>query len=154
MPKWNRDLFRCLILGCVTLFWKCTTVFAVCTPSSNPSSLWPYDVSKGSSPSCASTNGGTNNLGTAPQMCKNDPTSIRLETSQGKAECLVATLMDCKIPIHDFVSLDYDFHVADCLGFWGCPLWMTPDVWQWGKCSFLGIYHCLIICLTTFCTTL
>ena len=109
---------------------------------------------KGSSPSCASTNGGTNDLGTAPQMCKDDPTSIRLETSQGKAECLVATLVDCKIPIHDFVSLDYDFHVADCLGFWGCPLWMTPDVWQWGKCSFLGIYHCLIICLTTFCTTL
>lgn len=33
--------------------------------------------------------------------------------------------------MHDFVSLDYDFHLEGCMGIWAAPLWMTPDTWQW-----------------------
>lgn len=110
----------------------------VCEPIKPNSSntIWPYNVGKGTSPSCASTNGGTNDLGTAPQQCKSgDPTSVRIETKPGLAECLVASVQECKIPMHDFVSLDYDFSISNCLGVWGCPLWMTPDKWQWGPGS-------------------
>lgn len=41
----------------------------------------------------------------------------------------------CKIPMRDFVSMDYDFAVNDCMGIWAAPLWMTPDKWQWGAGS-------------------
>ena len=76
--------------------------------------------------------GGTNDLGTAPAPCEGDPASVRMEVTPGMAECLVASAASCKIPMHDFVSLDYDFAVEGCMGVWAAPLWMTPDTWQWG----------------------
>ena len=68
-------------------------------------------------------------------MCEGDPTSVRIAVTRGKAECLVAQASQCKIPMHDFVSLDYDFSVAGCNGIWAAPLWLTPDTWQWGAGS-------------------
>lgn len=61
--------------------------------------------------------------------------AVFMKVSQGQAECLVAGSMDCKIPMHDFVSLDYDFSIDSCMGIWAAPLWMTPDTWQWGAGS-------------------
>ena len=107
----------------------------VCNPVKTTSNNWVYNVSIGTAPSCKSSNGGTNDLGTRPQMCENDPTSIRLQTTSGKAECLVAKAFDCKISMHDFISLDYDFAIENCLGVWAAPLWLTPDTWQWGPGS-------------------
>jgi len=86
--------------------------------------------------SCASTAGSTNDLGTAPTACiGDDPTCVNLKVTPGKAECLVATVPDCKIPMRDFVSMDYDFTINSCNGVWAAPLWMTPDTWQWGAGS-------------------
>jgi hypothetical protein len=85
-----------------------------------------------SSYSCISSSGGVNDLGTYPTQCNGDPASVRIEVTPGLAECLVAVSPHCKIPMHDFVSLDYDFNVDNCLGIWAAPLWMTPDTWQWG----------------------
>ena len=48
---------------------------------------------------------------------------------------MVATAAECKIPMHDFVALDYDVAIDSCLGVWAAPLWMTPDKWQWGPGS-------------------
>lgn len=104
---------------------------AVCAPSVEYAS-WPFDVSAGWSYSCKSSAGGTNDLGTAPQPCMDDPASVRIAVTQGKAECLVASASNCKIPMRDFISLDYDFTVEACMGVWAAPLWMTPDTWQWG----------------------
>ena len=104
-------------------------------PQSNSSSNWLWKTAKGHSYSCASSAGGTNDLGTAPQMCENDPTSVLTKITPGKAECLEASLASCKIPMHDFTSLDYDFSISGCLGIWAAPLWMTPDTWQWGPGS-------------------
>jgi len=106
---------------------------SVCTSGTN-SSTWPFTDLPGKSYSCASSNGGVNDLDSFPTSCKNDPSSVRIQLTPGKAECLVAN-SDCKIPMHDFVSLDYDFHISGCEGAWAAPLWMTPDVWQWGPGS-------------------
>jgi hypothetical protein len=67
-------------------------------------------------------------------MCQNDPASVRIEVTPGKAECLVANSA-CKIPMHDFVALDYEFAISGCNGIWAAPMWMTPDTWQWGAGS-------------------
>ena len=74
----------------------------VCNPVKTTSNNWVYNVSIGTAPSCKSSNGGTNDLGTRPQMCENDPTSIRLQTTSGKAECLVAKAFDCKKEDHRY----------------------------------------------------
>jgi len=74
-------------------------------------------------------------MGNVPTGCVNDISSVRIEVRTGAAECLVAHADTCKIPMHDFTSLDYDFHVASCNGIWAAPLWMTPDTWQWGAGS-------------------
>lgn len=114
------------------------SVFALNETNSNVTAdgaVWPFDVSARHHPSCSSSAGGVNDLGTTPHMCLNDPTSVRIAVSDGKAECLQATLPQCKIPMRDFTSLDYDFHIADCNGIWAAPLWMTPDKWQWGPGS-------------------
>jgi len=96
---------------------------------------WLFDVSQKHHPSCSSSAGGVNDLGTTPHMCQNDPTSVRIEITPGKAECLQASMEQCKIPMHDSTSLDYDFYVDGCNGIWAAPLWMTPDKWQWGNGS-------------------
>lgn len=85
-----------------------------------------------SSYSCISSAGGVNDLGNIPSQCEGDPTSVRIQITPGKAECLVAESYNCKIPMHDFIALDYDFDVDSCMGIWAAPLWMTPDTWQWG----------------------
>lgn len=104
---------------------------AVCTPA-NADDQWPFDVSVKKWFSCASSAGATNDLGTTPHMCADDPASVRIEVTPGLAECLVASASECKIPMRDFVSLDYDFGVEGCDGVWAAPLWMTPDDWRWG----------------------
>jgi hypothetical protein len=106
----------------------------VCAPASN-TAAWAFSAPKGTSYSCASSAGGTNDLGTAPTQCAGDPASVRIAITPGKAECLVASAPACKIPMHDFVSMDYDFSVNGCNGIWAAPLWMTPDTWQWGAGS-------------------
>ena len=103
----------------------------VCHPSPN-TSKWVFTTTQDPDYSCASSAGKTNDLGNAPTACANDPASVRIAVAPGKAECLVAKSQACKIPMHDFVSLDYDFHIDQCLGIWAAPLWMTPDKWQWG----------------------
>merc|ERR1711957_124061 len=75
---------------------------------------------------------GVNDLGTFPTQCQGDPTSVRIEITPGKAECLKAAVPQCKIPMRDFTSLDYKLSVGACDGVWAAPLWMTPDLWQWG----------------------
>lgn len=85
-----------------------------------------------SSYSCISSAGGVNDLGSLPTQCEGDPASVRIEITPGMAECLVAESFNCKIPMLDFTSMDYDFNVENCLGVWAAPLWMTPDTWQWG----------------------
>ena len=107
----------------------------VCAPAPATDSSWPFKTEIKSWYSCASSAGKVNDLGTTPHMCDGDAASVRIGVSQGKAECLVASAPDCKIPMHDFVSLDYDFSVASCNGIWAAPLWMTPDTWQWGAGS-------------------
>lgn len=104
---------------------------SICTPST-PSSSWPFDVSPTTAPSCVSSAGGVNDLGTAPTSCANDPASVYLELTPGTSECLSAKAFDCKIPMRNFTSLDYDFAIDSCMGAWAAPLWMTPDTWQWG----------------------
>ena len=49
--------------------------------------------------------------------------------------CCSKTAPQCKVPMHDFVRLDYDFAVRGCDGVWAAPLWLTPDTWQWGAGS-------------------
>ena len=60
------------------------------------------------------------------------PNSVYIETTPGEAECLVAKAPQCKIPIRDFLSLDYDLGVSKCMGMWAAPLWLTPDTWVGG----------------------
>ena len=74
-------------------------------------------------------------MGNAPTMCEGDPASVYIAVQRGRAECLVAKAPQCKIPMHDFVSMDYNFAIEKCNGIWGAPLWMTPDTWQWGPGS-------------------
>ena len=74
-------------------------------------------------------------MGNTPVPCIDDPASVYIKVASGKAECLVATAFECKIPMHDFRSLDYDFAIQSCMGVWAAPLWMTPDKWQWGPGS-------------------
>merc|ERR1712195_340343 len=98
---------------------------------SENASAWLYDVSPTHHPSSSSA-GGVNDLGTFPTQCQGDPTSVRIEITPGKAECLKAAVPQCKIPMRDFTSLDYKLSVGACDGVWAAPLWMTPDLWQWG----------------------
>merc|ERR1711935_61012 len=93
---------------------------------------WPYDVAPTHHPSCSSSAGGVNDLGTRPTACANDPTSVRIQVTPGKAECLHATVPQCKIPMRNFTSLDYKLSIDGCDGVWAAPLWMTPDLWQYG----------------------
>lgn len=103
----------------------------VCDPSAS-TSLWPFDVHVAKWYSCNSANGKTNDMGHTPEMCNGEPNSVRIQVRPNLAECLVAHAGACKIPMHDFVSLDFDFHMDRCNGIWAAPMWMTPDVWQWG----------------------
>jgi hypothetical protein len=105
---------------------------SVCTPSSDASQTWAFSSPPGSSYSCSSENGGVNDMGTAPVPCEGSPNSVYIEVAPGKAECLVAKSEPCKIPMHNFTSLDYDISMDSCNGIWAAPLWMTPDTWQWG----------------------
>jgi len=107
---------------------------ATVCPGANSSS-WPFHVGRGNWPSCASSAGSVNDMGNVPSMCTNDLASVRIQVRQNQAECLVAHAEACKIDMHDFVSLDYDFHVSNCNGIWAAPMWMTPDKWQWGAGS-------------------
>ena len=119
----------------LTISTLIVSVGAVCSPS-NDIQKWPFSAEPGSSWfSCASTAGGTNDLGNVPTQCENDPASVFIQMQKGEAECLVASSYNCKIPMHDFVSMDYDFYIDSCLGVWAAPLWMTPDTWQWGAGS-------------------
>ena len=103
---------------------------SVCKSSKeHDQSNWTFQANKGTSYSCSSSAGGTNDLGTFPTQCEGDPSSVRIELTPGNAECLVATSLDCKIPMKDFISLDYDFNIDSCMGAWAAPLWMTPDTW-------------------------
>jgi len=121
----------------LVLFQSCKVALAgpggVCEPSrSQNTTEWVFSAVSGPAwSSCASSRGGVNDLGTYPMQCESDPTSVRIAVSSGLAECLVASSFDCKIPMYDFVSLDYDVHVSSCNGIWAAPLWMTPDTWQW-----------------------
>ena len=105
----------------------------VCTPAASEVASWPFNVSTGAWYSCASSAGSTNDLGTSPQMCEGDPSSVRIAlTPTVGAECLVAHAESCKIDMHEFASLDYDYAIFGCMGVWAAPLWLTPDLWQWG----------------------
>ena len=114
--------------------WTAAAVGAAVQPCALSSSAkaWPFSVAVGKSYSCSSEMGGINDMGSTPTQCQGDPASVRIQVTPGKAECLVAKAEECKIPMHDFVSLDYDFAVSQCNGVWAAPLWMTPDTWQWG----------------------
>ncbi|GMI04156.1 hypothetical protein TrVE_jg7025 [Triparma verrucosa] len=105
-----------------------------CTPASNPDpSNWVFDASPTEHPSCSSSGGGVNDLGSAPVQCEGDLASVytRLDPATYGAECLSAKASLCKIPMYNFTSLDYDFSIDSCNGVWAAPLWMTPDTWQW-----------------------
>jgi len=116
----------------------------VCTPVASPNASWSWSINTTSSYSCASSAGGTNDLGTFPQMCENDLTSVRIGVTPGAAECLVANIPDCLIPMHDFISLDYDYFIEDCLGIWAAPVWMTPgpSYSTYGHQGYLGLLVC------------
>jgi len=101
----------------------------MCGVSSNQTG-WPFKTDIRHWPSCMSSAGRVNDLDTTPQMCEGDLSSVRIELTPGKAECLVAEA-DCRIPMNDFVSLDYDFQISRCNGAWAAPLWLVPETWQW-----------------------
>ena len=91
------------------------SVGSVCAAAA-ASDDWPFNVDANSWFSCASSAGKTNDMGNTPQMCDGDPSSVRIEVTRGKAECLVAHASDCKIDMHAFESLDYDFALDGCNG--------------------------------------
>ena len=126
-----------LVCFCLLVVFNIHVVDSVdiCKDSVGDNMDWPFDNSIGSSYSCISSGSGTNDLGNAPTMCEGDPASVKITVQKGKAECLVAKAFNCKIPMHDFKSLDYDFAVDSCMGIWAAPLWLTPDTWQWGAGS-------------------
>jgi len=107
----------------------------VCQASKWKDLEWPFFVGNMTHPSCQSQNGGVNDMGTEPEMCEDDLASVRFGVSQGKAECMLAHAKECKIPMHDFKSLNYDWTTSRCQGVWAAPLWMSPDTWQWGPGS-------------------
>jgi hypothetical protein len=103
----------------------------VCTQAPDDAN-WAFRVTQDQWHSCASSAGRTNDLGTSPHKCANDPASVRIALAPTVGdECLVAAAPHCKIPMREFVSLDYDFAVDSCNGVWAAPLWMTPETWQW-----------------------
>jgi len=107
-----------------------STAAIVCTPTDIPPPL--FDTSPGISYSCTSSGGGVNDLNSNPMGCAGDETGVYIEVTPSLgAECLQAH-SECKIPMQNFTSMDYDFSVESCLGVWAAPLWMTPDTWQWG----------------------
>jgi hypothetical protein len=126
-----------LFLVVLSLFCVIYTHASVCNPANmtQVGDSWPFTVNPGTHPSCASSSGGVNDMGNVPTQCDGDPASVRIEVTPGAAECLVANVFDCKIPMYDFVSLDFDFDIDGCNGVWAAPLWMTPDTWQWGPGS-------------------
>lgn len=92
---------------------------------------WPFSVAAGTDYSCRSPRGGVNDQGNTPHMCNGKPNSVRIQITHGEAECLRAHADQCKIPMRDFVSLDYDLNIDQCQGIWAAPVWMSPDKWQW-----------------------
>jgi hypothetical protein len=127
-----------LLLLAVPCCCRGTAAAAVCSPG-EPDDGWVFRAPAPGAKtfSCASSAGGTNDLGGAPTPCAggDDPTSVRIAVQRGKAECLVASASQCKIPMRNFTALDYDLAVSRCNGVWAAPLWMTPDKWQWGPGS-------------------
>jgi len=107
----------------------------VCQASKWKDLEWPFSVGNMSHPSCQSENGGVNDMGNVPEMCDDDLASVRISVRSGKAECMLAQAKACKIPMHDFKSLNYDWTTSRCSGVWAAPLWMSPDTWQWGPGS-------------------
>ena len=63
-------------------------VSAVCASAAN-TTAWVFAAPSGHSYSCASTAGGTNDLGTAPTMCDGDPASVRMAVTPGKVRVCV-----------------------------------------------------------------
>lgn len=55
-------------------------VAAVCKPSQDVQQ-WPFSASPGSSYSCVSSAGGTNDMGNVPTMCENDPASVFIQVT-------------------------------------------------------------------------
>lgn len=110
--------------------WMCAKTQLVCMAATNTDS-WAFEAPPGEHPSCHSSLGGVNDLGTNPQMCEGDSSSVRLELNPSVgAECLQAKAPNCKFNMHQFNSLDYDVNVDGCLGVWASPMWMAPDIWQ------------------------
>jgi hypothetical protein len=107
----------------------------VCQASKWKDLDWPFNVGNTTHPSCQSQHGGVNDMGNVPEMCDDDLASVRISVSKGKAECMLAHAKECKIPMHDFKSLNYDWTMSRCQGVWAAPLWMSPDTWQWGPGS-------------------
>ena len=107
----------------------------VCQASKWKDLEWPFSVGNMSHPSCQSENGGVNDMGNVPEMCDDDLASVRISVRRGKAECMLAQAKECKIPMYDFKSLNYDWTTSRCSGVWAAPLWMSPDTWQWGPGS-------------------
>ena len=107
----------------------------VCQASKWKDLDWPFHVGNTTHPSCQSQNGGVNDMGNVPEMCNDDLASVRISVSKGKAECMLAHARECKIPMHDFKSLNYDWTMSRCRGVWAAPLWMSPDTWKWGPGS-------------------
>ena len=107
----------------------------VCQASKWKDLDWPFHVGNTTHPSCQSQNGGVNDMGNVPEMCDDDLASVRISVSKGKAECMLAHARECKIPMHDFKSLNYDWTMSRCRGVWAAPLWMSPDTWKWGPGS-------------------
>ena len=107
----------------------------VCQASKWKDLDWPFHVGNTTHPSCQSQHGGVNDMGNVPEMCDDDLASVRISVSKGKAECMLAHARECKIPMHDFKSLNYDWTMSRCRGVWAAPLWMSPDTWKWGPGS-------------------
>ena len=74
-------------------------------------------------------------MGNAPTHCEGDLSSVYMALNRGQAECLSAKAFDCKIPMRNFTSMDYDVNLESCQGAWAAPLWLTPDTWQWDSGS-------------------
>ena len=70
------------------------------------------------------------NQNSKPMMCKDDPTSIVLQ-SISAPECIKSTTEKCKYNMNDFSQIDFDFQIKDCKYTWAAPLWTTPNTWKW-----------------------
>jgi len=95
----------------------------------SPDSEWVWSTYAVPSPSCTSP-AVVNNA----QMCEGDLTSVVLQ-GNGQAQCLAATMSECKFDMHSFEKLNFDINMIGCGGTWAAPLWMTPDYWNGGGAS-------------------